>query len=255
MVTTVFATKVGMSQAWTTAGKRLPVTKCRVQNNVVVRSQADDQKRTILEIGFGHKKIANMKKPLRSTLEKGGFSIGIAGMAGVRVSNEENAADLVGTNIQVQDVLQVGDVVKVQGTTKGRGFAGAIKRHGFHGGPKTHGQSDRERSVGSIGAGTSPGRVWKGKKMPGHYGVETKTVKNLLVVHIDEANQEVWLSGPVPGSITSIVRIEKLGENKSIELDKNASGIVVSAQALEADQAVTTEAQETQATQATQATE
>lgn len=225
MVTTVFATKIGMSQAWTTEGKRMPVTKCHVQNNVVVRAQTDASKRSILEVGFGTKKLANMKKPLRSTLEKSGFSMGVAGMAGVHVESDA-AASLVGTTLQVQDILSVGDIVKVQGTSKGRGFAGGIKRHGFSGGPKTHGQSDRERAIGSIGAGTSPGRVWKGKKMPGHYGVDTKTVQNLLVVHIDAETQEIWLNGPVPGFMTSIIRIEKVGESKKVTLDKSASGIV-----------------------------
>jgi len=225
MVSTVFATKLGMSQAWTTAGKRMPVTKCRVQNNVIVRSQAYSADQTILEIGFGDKKLKNMKKPLRSRLEKSGFSVGVANMAGVKVGSDVDVASMIGSSISVQDVLQIGDIVKVQGTTKGRGFAGAMKRHGFHGGPKTHGQSDRARAVGSIGAGTYPGRVWKGKKMPGHYGVDTMTVKNLVVVHIDEATQEVWLNGPVPGSITSMIRIEKTGESKNFELDKKASGI------------------------------
>jgi len=227
MVSTVFATKLGMSQAWTTAGKRMPVTKCRVQNNIVVSSHAFTEDTQILEIGFGKKKLKNMNKPQRSILEKGGFTSGVTKMTGVRItSSKEDVAQLVGTTLLVQDILQIGDVVKVQGTTKGRGFAGAIKRHGFSGGPKTHGQSDRERSVGSIGAGTSPGRVFKGKKMPGHYGVDLQTVRNLIVVHIDQTTQEVWLSGPVPGSISSIVRIEKTGQNKKIEINKDASGVV-----------------------------
>jgi len=104
--------------------------------------------------------------------------------------------------------------------SKGRGFAGAIKRHGFHGGPRTHGQSDRQRTPGSIGAGTNPGRIWKGKKMPGHYGVETKTVSGLVVVHIDLNNREIWLNGPVPGYKNSIVRIQKSGVKKDIKLNK-----------------------------------
>lgn len=224
MVSTVFATKLGMSQAWTTAGKRMPVTKCRVQNNIVVGSHAYSEETAILEVGFGKKKLKNMNKPQRTVLEKGKFTVGVAKMSGVKAPVAE-AAQLVGTTLQVQDVLQVGDVVKVQGTTKGRGFAGAVKRHGFSGGPKTHGQSDRTRAVGSIGAGTSPGRVVKGKRMPGHYGVETKTVRNLTVLHVDVASQEIWLSGPVPGSISSIIRIEKTGENKKIEINKDASGV------------------------------
>jgi large subunit ribosomal protein L3 len=225
MVTTVFATKIGMSQAWTTDGKRLPVTKCVVRNNAVLRSQSDHANRNILEVGFGVKKLSNMKKPLRSRIEKSGFDSGVLGMAGVLVNEDVNVSSMLGSQILIQDVLSVGDIVKVQGTSKGRGFAGGIKRHGFSGGPKTHGQSDRERAVGSIGAGTSPGRVWKGKKMPGHYGVETTTVQNLVVVYINQENQEVWLSGPVPGSKTSIIRIERIGKTKKVDLNVLASGI------------------------------
>ena len=159
----------------------------------------------------------------------------------VAASNEDENAVKSGDTITVEQVLEVGDVVKVQGTTKGRGFAGGIKRHGFSGGPKTHGQSDRERAVGSIGAGTSPGRVWKGKKMPGHYGVDTQTVRGLTVVHVDAENQEVWLSGPVPGHLKALVRIEKLGTNKKIELDKKASGIKEVAQPVESTESEKTE--------------
>lgn len=226
MVTTVFATKIGMSQAWTTAGKRMPVTKCRVQNNVVIGSQPGVDESAILEVGYGVKKLSNVKKPLRTKLEKNAFTTGITAISGIRVSSDVQTDELIGATLKVEDILQVGDIVKVQGVSKGRGFAGGIKRHGFSGGPKTHGQSDRERAVGSIGAGTSPGRVWKGKKMPGHYGVETHTVKNLTVVHIDPQAQEIWLSGPVPGAFQSIVRIDKKGEIADIHLDKKASGIV-----------------------------
>ena len=127
--------------------------------------------------------------------------------------------------MSLDQVLAVGDVVKVQGTSKGRGFAGGMKRHGFSGGPATHGQSDRQRAVGSIGSGTYPGRVWKGKKMPGHYGVETRTVHGLVVLYIDPETKEVWLSGPVPGFNTSTVKIEKTGQQKKVELDLAAMGL------------------------------
>src|SRR5258708_34763995 len=109
--------------------------------------------------------------------------------------------------LKVEQILQVGDMVTVQGTTKGRGFAGAMKRHGFSGGPKTHGQSDRWRAVGSIGQRTTPGRVFRGKKMPGHYGVDTQTIKGLVVVYVDPETQVLWLNGPVPGHIKSVVTI------------------------------------------------
>ncbi len=236
MVNTLFATKIGMSQAWTTSGKRVAVTRCKVQPNLVVAahtpknvnsaSDSANSQPTILEIGYGTKKLKNMTKPLRSKLEKSGFSVGARQLKGVTVSTtQEDESPAVGSTITVADVLSVGDMVKVQGTSKGRGFAGGIKRHGFHGGPKTHGQSDRERAVGSIGAGTYPGKVWKGKKMPGHYGVDTKTVSGLVVLHVDPNSQEVWLSGPVPGFQTSTVQITKTGKTKSIDLDAQASGI------------------------------
>jgi large subunit ribosomal protein L3 len=229
MLQTVIATKLGMSQGWTNTGKRVAITRCKVDNNLIVGQQPtpqSDDTKAVFEIGYGARKLKNMTKPLQGKMTKGGFSVGVKGIKGVRVSIEEGQElPKVGDTITVENVLEVGDVVQVQGTSKGRGFAGGIKRHGFHGGPKTHGQSDRERAVGSIGAGTYPGRVWKGKKMPGHYGVETKSVTGLVVLYIDPETQEVWLSGPVPGSIKSAVTIMKTGKKKEIALDTKASGI------------------------------
>jgi len=223
MLNQVFATKLKMSQGWTTAGKRVAITRCIVNDNLVVaKHNLPKLEDSIFEIGYGKKKLKNVTKPLRTKLEKSGFSNGISKLYGVHHAGDDVK---VGDTIPLNQVLEVGDVVKVQGTSKGRGFAGGMKRHGFHGGPRTHGQSDRARAVGSIGAGTTPGRVLKGKKMPGHYGDAITTVLNLVVLHIDEANKEVWLSGPVPGAINSAVKIEKLGEKKNITLDKKASGI------------------------------
>lgn len=237
MLQDFFATKIGMTQAWTKTGKRLAVTRCKAGDMIVVgsrtvsvidtatsdRPQVETQ---ILELGFGKKKLKNMSKPLRSRLSKTGATTGVRQFAGVRIgasAAENTYTD--GQSIAVGSVLQVGDVVQVQGRSKGRGFAGAMKRHGFHGGPATHGQSDRARAVGSIGNRTTPGRVWVGKRMPGHYGDAVKTVTGLVVVHIDTVANEVWLSGPVPGSITGQVKIHKTGSTKSIELDLDASGI------------------------------
>ncbi len=241
MIVNIFATKLGMTQAWTKTGHRLAITRCKMSPMPIITKQnlevldknsqvRDTFKCSILEIGYGKKKLKNMSKPLRTKMEKSGFSFGVKNIAGIRVVNDKfqptvddevKAGDLV----KPTQVLSVGDLVKVTGISKGRGFAGAMKRHGFSGGPKTHGQSDRARAVGSIGAGTTPGRVWKGKKMPGHYGVETKTVSGLVVVYIDEATNEVWLSGPVPGHIKANLKISKTGEKKKLELDKKASGI------------------------------
>lgn len=238
MLDAIFATKLGMTQAWSKNGKRLAVTKCKADDNLIVGMQTASvtdkshrvwakQPQEIIEVGFGEKKLKNMKKPLRSRLEKSGFSLGAKRIQGVRHTPSEESPLQAGDFVSVEQVLSVGDVVKVQGTSKGRGFSGAVKRYGFAGGPKTHGQSDRERAVGSIGAGTTPGRVWKGKRMPGHYGVDTKTVSGLVVLHIDAANKEIWLSGPVPGANTSIVRIEKTGQTRPVDLDLEAVGLAV----------------------------
>ena len=114
----------------------------------------------------------------------------------------------VGQEIKA-DVFEVGEPIKVIGTSKGKGFSGVVRRWGFRGGPKTHGQSDRHRAPGSIGAGTSPGRVWPGTKMPGHYGVDRVTVKGLKIVATDPEKNVVLVRGPIPGANNGIVRIEK----------------------------------------------
>ena len=222
MLNTLFATKICMSQAWLKTGKRLPITKLLVEDNIIISAKKTQDQADTFEIGYGKKKLKNMAKPLAEQIKKSGFSFGVKQIRGIKADSEELK---VGETIKLADVLEVGDIVEVQGTSKGRGFAGAMKRHGFHGGPRTHGQSDRARAVGSIGSGTDPGRVWKGKKMPGHYGVETKTVSGLVVAYIDEVKNEIWLNGPVPGFNTSIVRIKKTGEKKNLELDLKALGL------------------------------
>lgn len=227
MINTIFATKIGMSQAFTKDGRRLPVTKLRVSDNLILSKKETQDKQITLEIGYGLKKLKNVEKPLRKQIEKSGFSFGVRQIEGVKLGKQEEDEKILeaGQTLSAADILAVGDVVEIQGSTKGRGFAGAMKRHGFHGGPKTHGQSDRARAVGSIGAGTTPGRVWKGKRMPGRYGQETKTVAGLVVVYVDQAKQELWVSGPVPGFNTSTVRIIKTGVSKEIELNLDLLGL------------------------------
>ncbi len=238
MINDIFATKLGMTQAWTKDGKRLAVTRCKLSDNIVIGKEVTEvlnkntQKHqtvpcTILEVGYGKKKLKNMSKPLRNRLEKSGFNFGVSQIQGIRIYGpEENSETVkVGDIIKADSVLSVGDIVQVQGVTSGKGFAGGMKRHGFAGGPKTHGQSDRARAVGSIGAGTSPGRVWPGQKMPGRAGNITATVRGLVVVHLDQEQGEIWLSGPIPGVINTNVKISKMGKSKNVVLDKKASGI------------------------------
>ena len=114
-----------------------------------------------------------------------------------------------GDKLEVGDVFAVGEQVDVVGTSKGKGFQGAVKRHGFRGGPKTHGQSDRQRATGSIGATTTPGRVFKGKRMPGHMGFERVTIHNLRVEYLDEERNLLGVRGAVPGPKGGVVMIKE----------------------------------------------
>jgi large subunit ribosomal protein L3 len=154
-----------------------------------------------VQLGYGHKKRIN--EP-----EKGHFK----NLGNFRHLREFKADTLDGITVGQRfgaELFQPGDRVDVQGVTKGRGFAGVVKRHGFHGGPKTHGQSDRHRAPGSIGSGTTPGRVLKGLKMAGHMGDRNLTVRNLEVVESNPDRGILILKGAVPGSRNGLIRIRK----------------------------------------------
>jgi large subunit ribosomal protein L3 len=116
----------------------------------------------------------------------------------------------LGDQIKV-DMLRQGERVDVVGTSKGKGFAGVMKRHNFRGGPKTHGQSDRWRAPGSIGSGTTPGRVMKGMRMAGHMGDERVTVQNLEIVRIDPERNLIAIRGAIPGPRGGLIMIKKRG--------------------------------------------
>jgi len=114
------------------------------------------------------------------------------------------------TELKFEEIVKAGDLVVITGTSKGKGFAGAVKRYHFRGGPRTHGQSDRERAPGSSGATTTPGRVYKGKRRAGHMGVNTITTKNLEVLEVNPEKRELIISGSVPGAKKfSLVKIIK----------------------------------------------
>ena len=111
-------------------------------------------------------------------------------------------------------LFKVGELVKITGVSKGKGFAGTVKRHHFKGGPKTHGQSDRHRAPGSIGPGTSPGRVFKGMRMAGHMGAERVTVRNLEIFEADPTRNLLLIKGAIPGARNGLLLINKLGKEK-----------------------------------------
>lgn len=184
MVNTFWGTKLNQEQTWTESGMRLPVTIIRTLPMTVsqIKTQDKDGYQAI-QVSFGGKK---------------------------REIRGENLDEIkVNEVIEAQAVLKPGDKVKVTGTSRGRGFMGVVKRWGFAGGPKTHGQSDRHRAPGSIGQGTDPGRVHKGKKMAGRMGGRQVTVRGLRVVKVGPENQELWVTGVIPGNKGGLVEVIK----------------------------------------------
>lgn len=148
-----------------------------------------------------------MTKALQGHIKKAGIETKPRFLRQFQVSD---TGDLkLGQEIQAGDVFQPGDSVKVVGISKGKGFSGVMKRHGFHGGPATHGQSDRARAPGSIGQTTTPGRVYRGKRMAGRMGGDRVTVGGLSVVHVDSEHQTITIKGLVPGGKNSFLIIQK----------------------------------------------
>ena len=195
--------KIGMTTYYHEDGTAESVTAVEVGPCVVtqVKTEARDGYEAV-QLGFGSARRLN--SPEAGHQDRSGRKFTHLQEFGVDDLSEFE----VGQEIKA-DVFEVGEPIKVIGTSKGKGFSGVVRRWGFRGGPKTHGQSDRHRSPGSIGAGTSPGRVWPGKKMPGHYGVDRVTVKGLKIVATDPEKNVVLVRGPIPGANNGIVRIEK----------------------------------------------
>lgn len=209
-----------MEQTFTGAGLRLPVTVVASGPNLVTFLRREDKDGYwAVQIGFGTRKIKNTPKPLLGHLQKALKNRKTEEQTELprflketKISAEEAGTLQPGDSINPSQVLKAGDIVAVTGTSKGKGFAGVVKRWHFAGGPKTHGQSDRLRAPGSIGQRQTPGRVYKGKKMAGRMGGGQVTVKNLIVLSVDDASGKVQLSGPVPGSRGSLLVIKKVGE-------------------------------------------
>jgi large subunit ribosomal protein L3 len=196
--------KLGMAQTFEPNGIVLACTVLEVGPCIVtqVRTKERDGYEAV-QLGFGAKKRLN--EP-----EKGHLKAANAGnLRHLREFKADNIDELkVGQKLGLE-MFKVGDLVDVTGISKGRGFAGVVKRHGFHGGPKTHGQSDRHRAPGSIGSGTTPGRVLKGLKMAGHMGSKQVTAKNLRVVETNPARGILLVNGPVPGAADGLIKIRR----------------------------------------------
>lgn len=213
----LMATKKGMTQVWDKAGRRIPVTELVATGNVVwnIVKPATEDSAAIVQIAYGDKKLKNMNKPLRTVAEKAGLALGKRLVR--QTTWEADEVPAPGTELAIESMLEAGDVVRLSGTTIGKGFAGVIKRWGFHGGKQTHGQSDRERTPGSVG-GQTPGRVFKGKKMPGHMGTDLQTLETAQVIAINPATQTIWIKGTVPGAFNGLVELRSTGKKVTIEL-------------------------------------
>lgn len=202
-INTILGTKGNMITRFEKSGAAFAVTQ--IQAGPVYLVKKGDN---IIQIGLGRKKKA--KKTENAYVSALGFVPKFIREVKAQPSSTINNGDQITVSI-----FEKQDLVKVTGTSKGRGFAGGVKRWGFHGGPKTHGQSDRHRAPGSIGQTTTPGRVFKGKKMAGHFGATRETVRNLEVFNLDVEKNIIEVKGPVPGPRGGFLIIEKTGKAKA----------------------------------------
>ncbi len=195
--------KLGMTRKFNEDGRSIPVTVIQAGPCVVTQVKTEDTDGYgAIQIGYGAKKAKNTPMPMQGHFRKAGTDP-LRTVVEYRVDNpgDYNLGDTVDLS-----VLAEVEAVDVTGTTKGRGFAGSIKRHGHHRGPDGHG-SKNVRASGSIGMHTFPGRVVPGKAMPGHYGAKKETKKNLTVVAVDQEKNLILVKGSVPGHKNGIVFI------------------------------------------------
>jgi large subunit ribosomal protein L3 len=202
MIQGIIGRKIGMTQVFQDDRTVAQVTAISAGPCIVTQiKKTGKEGYDAIQLGFGEAKRLN--SPQKGHLKK----------VGMFKHLREFAVDDI-ESVQVGQVIDVsifkpGDFVDVTGISKGKGFAGVVKRHGFAGGPKTHGQSDRHRAPGSIGATTSPARVFKGKKMAGHMGNERVTVRRLKVVEADAERNLLLVRGSVPGAKNRLVTVRK----------------------------------------------
>jgi len=196
------------TQTFTEAGMRIPVTHITAGPCFITAIDINERY-TNIQLGFGTKTKINKAEEGRN--KKAGITQKLRFLRSMRVKSVPEGW-VVEKELAISDVFAVGDVIRVTGISKGKGFAGVVKRHGFAGGPKTHGQSDRERAPGSIGATTTPGRVFKGKRMAGRTGNDRVTVKGLRVVGIEEGTHTLIVKGLIPGPKNTLVTIAKENE-------------------------------------------
>ena len=205
MIRGMIGRKLGMMRLYDGGGEVRAVTVIELgPNRVTQRRTLERDGYEAVQIGFsGNRKRLN--RPQRGHLGKAGLGNETLSLLQEFPADTPSAHET--GEVLTCDQFEPGQYVDVAGVSKGRGFAGGVKRWGFHGGPKTHGQSDRHRAPGSIGAGTTPGKVWKGQKMAGHMGARNTSVLNLLVVQSDTARNLLFVEGSVPGPNKGLVTV------------------------------------------------
>jgi len=192
-------------------GRRVTVAKIEAGPCVVTQIKSQEKEGYwALQLGLGTKSPKNITKPLQGHYKKSQTNPRF--VREIRFTEEPTYK--VGDEIKATDIFSLGDIVSVTGISKGKGFAGGVKRYHFHGGSQTHGQSDRPRAPGAISSGTTPGRVRKGKRMAGHMGTDRKTIKNLQIIAMRPEMNEIDLSGPIPGIPGNLVILNKLHTGK-----------------------------------------
>ena len=206
MAKAILGRKLGMTQIFTEEGRVVPVTVVESGNNFVLRNKTDETDGyNAVQLGFGDIKEKNVTKPLKGQFEKAGVkAVRFIREMRLAAPSEYNVGDTIGV-----DIFAAGDFVDVVGTSKGKGFAGGIKRHNFARGPMGHG-SKSHREPGSTGAMISGpgGRVLKGKKLPGRMGGERVTVQRLTIVRVDSDRNLILIKGAIPGPKKGFVVIK-----------------------------------------------
>jgi large subunit ribosomal protein L3 len=201
----IIGRKLGMTQIFDESGAVVPVTVIEAGPCPVVQVRTEDRDGyAAVQLGFGAQKENRVNRAEKGHATKAGLEAAPSVLKEFRFDE----APAVGENVTVEGFAK-GLRVKVTGVTKGRGFQGVMKRHGFGGGRASHGATRVHRAPGSIGAGTNPSRVIKGKKMPGHMGDVQQTVRNLLVAKVDAERNLLYVRGAVPGPVNGVVFVTK----------------------------------------------
>ncbi|MBU3649262.1 MAG: 50S ribosomal protein L3 [Limnohabitans sp.] len=199
--------KVGMMRLFTDDGDAVPVTVVDVSDNRVTQVKSQDNDGYVaLQVTYGTRKASRVIKPAAGHLAKAGVQAGEI-IKEFRVDADTAAKYGAGAKLPVNEIFAVGQKVDVQGTSIGKGFAGTIKRHNFASQRASHGNSRSHNVPGSISMAQDPGRVFPGKRMSGHMGVDKVTTQNLDIIRIDEARQLLLIKGAVPGSAGGFVTI------------------------------------------------